>query len=638
MNCRLFLFAIFWLYQPLTQAAETILAFDSDIIIAEDASMIVTETIQVKTESNKIKRGIYRDFPTDYQDRLGNRYQVGFEILDVSRDGLSEPFHTEKRSNGIRIYIGDKDTLLPHDIYTYRLRYQTNRQLGFFQDFDELYWNVTGNDWQFPILKASATVHLPEFFFPDALQLQAYTGRTGEQGQNYRAESLNVHTAYFQSTQTLQVKEGLTIVVGFPKGVVQEPDMTTLASYLLNDNKEYLYGFAGLLVLLSYFLVVWSKVGKDPEAGVIIPLYEPPSGFSPASIRYIRQHGYDHKTFAAAIINLAVKGYLKIDETRKHKFILHKLKSIAPLAAGEKTLYQHLFKYNQDSIELDRANHKIISAALNAHEKHLALNYEKLYFLNNSGYLWPGFLIAIALLVVMTLSTPGQEQRSIVLFFIFWLSFWTIGVYTLVMVTISNWRDFFTERSASNLSKAVLISLFSLPFIAGEIAGIYILATQGSAAIAIFLPLTILINFLFYQWLKTPTLAGRNLLDKAEGFKLYLGVAEKDELNFKHPPEKTPELFEMYLPYALAMDIEQVWSDKFSSILNQASIDNNYNPHWYSNHTGHNYSNFGVVAAGLGMGISSVIASSSTAPGSSSGGGGGGSSGGGGGGGGGGGW
>ncbi|MEN8196166.1 MAG: hypothetical protein ABFS30_06590 [Pseudomonadota bacterium] len=116
-----------------------------------------------------------------------------------------------------------------------------------------------------------------------------------------------------------------------------------------------------------------------------------------------------------------------------------------------------------------------------------------------------------------------------------------------------------------------------MPFVGGEIMGIYMLATQGSPAVAVFLPLTILINFLFYQWLKAPTLAGRQLLDKIEGFKLFLGVAEKDEINFKHPPEKTPELFERYLPYALAMEIEQIWSEKFSSVLNcSAAISPSY--------------------------------------------------------------
>jgi len=147
-----------------------------------------------------------------------------------------------------------------------------------------------------------------------------------------------------------------------------------------------------------------------------------------------------------------------------------------------------------------------------------------------------------------------------------------------------------------------------------------------------------IINWLFYELLKAPTLAGRKLLDKIEGFKQYIDIAERHELDFKHPKGKSPELFEEYLPYALALGVEQQWGESFADVLAQAQASSGgYSPTWYHG-THWNNANIGNFTGSLGSSFTSAIASSSTAPGSSSGSGGGGSSGGGGGGGGGGGW
>ena len=152
------------------------------------------------------------------------------------------------------------------------------------------------------------------------------------------------------------------------------------------------------------------------------------------------------------------------------------------------------------------------------------------------------------------------------------------------------------------------------------------------------LVVAVAINFAFYHWLKAPTMRGRRFLDEAEGLRMYLEVAEKDELNFRHPPEKTPELFERLLPYAMALDVEQHWAEKFSAVFQSIGPDGQrYHPGWYYGPSW-NVSNVGAFTGSMGGALTSAISSSSTAPGSSSGGGGGGSSGGGGGGGGGGGW
>ena len=169
-----------------------------------------------------------------------------------------------------------------------------------------------------------------------------------------------------------------------------------------------------------------------------------------------------------------------------------------------------------------------------------------------------------------------------------------------------------------------------------------VFAFTTSLYVLMVVAMMIFINILFYQLMRAPTLTGRKILDKIEGFKMCLSIAEKERLNLLNPPDKTPELFEKYLPYAFALDVEQEWSEQFSGVLSKAygpSADNA--PRWYSGPSWHTLGASGFTSSlgsSLTTAVSSAASSSSSSPGSSSGGGGGGSSGGGGGGGGGGGW
>jgi uncharacterized membrane protein len=147
-------------------------------------------------------------------------------------------------------------------------------------------------------------------------------------------------------------------------------------------------------------------------------------------------------------------------------------------------------------------------------------------------------------------------------------------------------------------------------------------------------------TYAFYHLLKAPTLLGAKILNQIEGFRLYLNTAEKDRLEKLNPPAVTPQIFEKFLPYAIALDCENTWSKKFEQEAAAAGIAphaSSYSPGWYS---GNSYSSFSSAgfSSSLGASLASAAASASTAPGSGSGSGGGGSSGGGGGGGGGGGW
>lgn len=171
-------------------ASERIVEFRSEMTVHADASMSVAETIVVIAAGQLIRRGIYRDFPTDYHDRLGNRYRVAFEVQGVTRNGEPEPFHAERHGNGVRLYIGRPNVLVEHGRQVYVIRYRTDRQLGHFDTHDELYWNVTGNGWDLPIEQASAVVHLPGPVPLEELRVDAYTGLQGSREQDWTAGRL----------------------------------------------------------------------------------------------------------------------------------------------------------------------------------------------------------------------------------------------------------------------------------------------------------------------------------------------------------------------------------------------------------------------------------------------------------------
>jgi len=420
-------------------AEERIHRYHSDIVVDAKGDMTVTETITVNAEGNKIKRGIYRDFPTQYKDRFGNKYKVGFSIVQVLRDGSPEDFHTEKKSNGIRIYIGSKDRYLKKGDYTYAITYQTNRQLGFFDQHDELYWNVTGNDWDFPINKATATVRLPKTIPQDSIKVEGYTGLSGSKDQNYSASVKSDGSAYFETTQTLPKRHGLTIVVSWPKGYIAEPTTSEKIDHLLSDNRHLLVALIGLIILLVYYWFSWVKVGKDPELGVIFPHYEPPSGYSPASLRYVLEMGYDNACFAAAIINLAVKGFLKIEEEDKDYSLELTGEENIEMAPGEAAIVKKLFEKDTTydliansplmkkfiealggvpiesdasgkvtKIKLTQKNHQRIGGAVSAHKSSLQNNYEKIYFLTNTAYFVFGLVITLVVLVATIVSQPSS--------------------------------------------------------------------------------------------------------------------------------------------------------------------------------------------------------------------------------------
>jgi uncharacterized membrane protein YgcG len=627
------LYLVVFLLSPAAplSAKERITGFDSRIYVDRSGDLTVTETITAVARGDRIKRGIYREFPTDYRNRAGVRVKVGFQVLEVTRDGRTEPYHTEQAGNGVRLYVGDRDVFLNPGSYTYAITYQTDRQIGFFADYDELYWNVTGNDWEFLIDTASATIILPEG--ASVLQYSAYTGRTGSTASNAEITEQTDHSISFRTTVPLAPGEGLTVAVAWPKGIVPEPTRQEEVSSFLKDNLTILAGSFGLFILFFYYLAVWSRVGKDPEPGTIIPRFEPPEGFTPAAARYVMKMGFDNKTFTAALVNMAVKKYLIIDDDGK-TFTLSKAIKANPdvLTRGEEKVAHALFA-DRDRVQLKQQNHRTVREAILALEKSLETDFAALHFKLNRRYMVPGLLLTLLVIGAIILTADQQETAG---FMSIWLSLWSMGCAALLYSLYNAWKTALSGRAKiTDKGGALFLTLFSLPFVGGWLLGFVVMANAISMVNIVVLLIILAVNIVFFLLLRAPTIHGRRIMDQLEGLKLYLSVAEKDRLNILNPPEKTSALFERFLPWALALNVEQQWSEQFSSVFARMAQEGRYEPTWYNSRRPFSSR---ALASSLGSSLASAVSSSSTAPGSRSGSGGGGSSGGGGGGGGGGGW
>lgn len=609
-------------------AEERIRSYDTVIQVQEDGAIEVTETIAVRAEGRQIQRGIFRDLPTLYRTRWGLREELPFDVLETTRDGKKEPHKVEKHRAGVRIRIGRADRKLEPGEYTYTIRYRSEGQLLLQDEFDELYWNVTGNEWAFPIDESSVRISLPPGI--EVRSIEGYIGKKGSKERPSSAESFR-NEGTVKTGRVLAPGEGLTISMTWESGFLNpEAYRNTFGSLLLQN----FFAVGGLLLLAAMFLwhfIAWIFVGRDPSAGQIIPQFIPPPGFSPAAVRMLDRMNFDNGCFGAAVLGLGVKGALRIEEDGK-VITLHKIEGGAtePLTPDEHKLYDKLLG-SRKKIRLKQSNHKSLSSARTALKKALSTKLEKSHFLTNARYWVPGFLLSLLAILLLLLNSGDKAGAG---FMALWISIWTIGTGALVSSTISQFRS-------GSYGPAVAQSLFAIPFVLGWIGGmVAFFFLAGLLASCAFL-IAIVLNVLFYHLIKAPTHQGRKVLDHIEGLRHYLSVAEADRLAGFSGPEKTPELFEKLLPYALALNVEQKWSQQFTEVLARAgdagAEQGGYRPGFYSGtHTGLDRA---MSAAALGGALTSALTSASTSPSSGGGGsGGGGSSGGGGGGGGGGGW
>lgn len=607
-------------------ADERILHYLSDVAIQKDSSVEVTETIDVNVEHDRINHGIYRDFPTRYKGPHGTQFHVRFTFEGATLDGQPVPASVEPAGAGVRIKLGDPNSLVPTGEHEYAIRYRATREIGRFSGFDELYWNATGTQWIFPIDVAEVRVRLPE---PVRFgQRAAYTGPNGSTASDAEVVDEKPGEITFRTTRPLGPYEGLTVAAAFPKGVIAAPSSGSRSLDLLADYGPPLLGLLSLLALCAFYYVAWQRAGRNPRAGTVVPMFTPPDGLTPAAMRYIIEMGADNRGFAAALVDMGVKGHIKIiDEDggflSGDSRIIERQFSATPLPEEEQAALDELVQMGEQ-IAMKQENHEKFSSAKSALNDVLAKRYEGKLFKRNIGWAAAGLLLFAALFWLTCAAVAAATYAAML---------WQIGVVVgSLLVAALLWLAFHD----SAVSKCLLTLVGMVALAVAFVVGLPVLAAAFDSGwwLPLILPLlAVPLVLSAFWWIAAPTGDGRTVLDHIAGFKQYLSITEAERLDRMTPPRDTPELFEKYLPYAIALAVENRWAKRFQGILSAASAQGQRTFAWYSGSSSP-WSNPTGFVDSVGSSLSSAVGSASTAPGS----GGGGSSGGGGGGGGGGGW
>ena len=599
-------------------AEEAIEDFRSDIVLDRDGTVHVTETIRVRAEGNIIRRGIFRDISTTFEDANRKVHRVGFRLMGVTRDGKPEPYFTERYGDYLRIYAGDENVFLDTGSYTYVFTYATDRQLRWFDDKPELFWNITGNDWSFPILKASASIKLPGGVAP--VRFDAYTGMFNERGKDWRGGVTGEGMLNIASTRRLEPTEGISVVVEISATAVDKPDAGDEARFFFLDHREWFIGGLGFLIVLAYYFWAWNRVGRDPKGGTIIPLFHPPEGISPALSSYIQKWGFglnSWKAFTASALSLAVKGLLVFDQEGKDLVLERTDASFdikrGPLSPEEKTVLDWVEKKEGGRAEINKANGKSVQKVGQDFESAVKKESGGRYFKRNIGYFVLGVLLS--LLTIGAIVAFGQLTRDEIGLFIFALFAGIFMSVFLAPIVASLFSGIgIGSMLGSLVSLIVFVGVF-LYFIGGLggsdgfLPSLLSVVRDNAFLVAVLLFFPFLNALLFYL-LRAPTPEGRPVMDQIAGFRMYMETAESGRLNIQNEPEITAERFEALLPYAVALGVERPWANAFASALARAYPGDtdpmsNYHARW---RRGSSWS-----SDNFGRSVSSAVASASSA-------------------------
>ncbi len=611
-------------------AREEFRNYSSDVTLNVDGSVDVVETIDANAEGVDIRRGIYRDIPVTMQGESGNKIRIALDVTAVRRDGAPEIFRVERMGDFQRIWIGNPDALLSRGEHRYTISYTMERMVRPSADGgDELYWNVTGNYWDFPILSSSARVTLPEGAIIN--NMSAYTGVAGSREQAVAITRTSDNSATFETQRELGPGEGTSFAISFQKGIVTYPEGTDALLQAVSDQRETLLAVGSVLLLLLYNFTAWLRVGRDPPKGTIIPLFHPPKGFSPALTHYVHRWGFSQSgwtAMTAAIFDLGVKGLVKIENPGKELTVSVTGKQPEEkLPVGEKILFDYFTARN--SVTFNKSNGLDLNTKRGEFTAAITQENRGVWFNNNMVFAVLSFLLAAVMIGAMVFFGVLEPMWLIVAV--------AAGIIIGVVGTM-----------VTNAVKSR--SLFTMAIIAVWVVGVGFNVTGGALDVLTNLPINnaaiaagslVLISIVFAVLMGAPTVQGRKIMDQIDGFKLYLDTAEKNRLNIVGEPPMSVERFERILPYAIALGVEKPWSEHFEAELARNAVSDardGYTPGFYSGGRNFSASNFSKAITTASSGMAAAMVAAQPVQASSSGSGGGGFSGGGGGGGGGGGW
>ncbi|MBP9869481.1 DUF2207 domain-containing protein [Patescibacteria group bacterium] len=408
MFSRIFgrLFALAILCVPFAVGAEEINAFHVTATVSKDRNVVFEEEITYDFGSLD-RHGIYRFIPEKtYRDGVTYRYR--FEVLSVTRDGLAEPYTVSHSGGRLQLKIGSPNIEITGK-HVYKITYQTDRAITFFENQDELYWDVTGNEWEVGIEEASMTIRLPDG--GSLNETVCYTGHAGSEEKDCQVVASS-GGALVKSTRVFRDGEGMTVAYVFPKGLITPPTSADAFWMTVRDNGVLFFPIMAFIIMI----VLWWKKGRDPSLASIIPQYEPPRGMRPGVMsRAMRESFVPNEAITATILDLARRGYLhiKVDEEKtfwggknlKYTFIKKpKPESEPPLSAEEMTLWQGLFTYATEQTIEDLKEHKFyykVSSAREDIEKEVA----RMKLFDASPSTVRGAYIGVAIVVVAVLGT-----------------------------------------------------------------------------------------------------------------------------------------------------------------------------------------------------------------------------------------
>jgi hypothetical protein len=484
--------------------------FDATIDVSADGSVLVDETIVARFTGSW--NGVFRTIPVQYRTPQGLNYTLRLDIESVTDDegrALKYESSSERHYRKLKIWVpGATDATR-----AVKLRYRVANGLRFFDEHDELYWNVTGDEWEVPIESASAHVRLPDGV--SGVRATAFRGAYGS------TEQSDVSTAadgvHVRITRGLGMREGLTVVVGWNPGVVHRPTSVEKAAGTVYSNLPLAIP---PLVFFGMFRL-WRKRGRDPELAPIATQYEPPAQMTPAELGTLVDGKPDMRDITASIVDLAVRGYLHIAETenerffglvsnRDYTFTLKKERGEwTALKAHERDLLEALFTGGGGSVTLSDLKNKFY--------KHL-----------------PGLRTELYTRLVTDGFYTGRPDRVRLLYI-------TGGIVIGTLIGVAS---------------AAIMTARGMQPVSGIVAGI----------------LSALIVAGFGWFMPSRTTRGTRELEKVLGFREFLSRVEGERLERM---VKTPEMFEKFLPYAMALGVEANWAKAFEGIYSQP-------PAWYS--------------------------------------------------------
>lgn len=505
----LFVLLLLVLTPPVAARSLVIESFEADIVVNADGTLEVTEVLRPRFTGSW--NGIFRTIPVEYRHPMGFNYTLFLEVesvTDNNRNALKYEVSRQRHYKKIKIWVPNARDATR----TVILRYRVQNGLRFFEEHDELYWNVTGDEWEVPIESARAVITLPEG--AAGVRTLAFTGAYGSREQDASIE-ISTNVVRMTMQRTLNFREGLTAVVGWDKGLVKEPSALGKAWLFLRSN----WPFAVPLLVFGLMFWLWYTRGRDPRLRPVAAQYAPPQGLTPAELGTLVDNSPDMRDITATIVDLAVRGYLVIEEKEeKHLFGLFTSKD-----------YRFVLKKKlADWAELKPHEHKLLSALFGGDD------WVNLSDLENKFYK----------------ELPDIRDR----------------IFEGLMG-----RRYYHRRPdkvrQTYVVAGVLLGFFSV-WGGGMIAGV--LGQQIFPFIAAGVASGIIILG-FGLVMPARTLSGARALEGVLGFEEFLDRVESDRFE---RVVRTPEMFEKYLPYAMALGVEKNWVRAFEDIYRRP-------PDWY---------------------------------------------------------